>query len=171
MTGRERILAAFRGDVPDFIPFTPNIWQWFYFHQSHRSLPPELSQARHPFDAIRQLGGEILARWDTQHSVRTVYTAGEFSEEFAGEGDWDQPMVTSFNLYPPHKSQCRRRFACPEGVLTQTWEYTRDAGADFESEHWWKSWDQYPAVRFMLEAREYTFDAARLRILGETSRR
>ena len=106
------------------------------------------------------LAPSILARWDTQHSTRTVYTAGEFSEEYAGAGDWDEPMVTSFNRYPPHKSQCRRRFVCPEGTLTQIWEYTRDAGADFETEHWWKSWDDYAAVRFMLEAREYAFDAA-----------
>jgi uroporphyrinogen-III decarboxylase len=48
-------------------------------------------------------------------------------------------------------------------MLTQTWEYTREAGADFESEHWWKSWDDYPAVRFLLEAREYAFDAADFR--------
>ena len=56
--------------------------------------------------------------------------------------------------------------SCPEGTLTQTWEYTRDAGADFEAEHWWKSWDDYPAVRYMLEAREYAFDATDFEIAG-----
>jgi uroporphyrinogen-III decarboxylase len=91
---------------------------------------------------------------DTQHSTRTIYTAGHFSEEYGGAGDWDESMVTSFNRYPPHKSQCRRKFACPEGTLSQTWEYMPEAGADFEAEHWWKSWDDYAAVRFMLEARE-----------------
>jgi len=158
LTGRQRILAAFGGKEPDFIPFTPNIWQWFYYHQTHHTLPPELAHAGHPLDALRCLGADILARWDTQHSTRTVYTAGEFSEEYAGAGDWEEPMVTSFNRYPPHKSQCRRKFVCPEGTLTQTWEYTREAGADFEAEHWWKSWDDYAAVRFMLESREYVFE-------------
>lgn len=158
MTGRERILAAFRGEQPDYVPFAPNIWQWFYYHQTHNSLPPELAEARHPVDALRCLGADILARWDTQHSVRTVYKAGEFTEEYAGDGDWDDVMVTSFNRYPAHKSQCRRKFVSPEGTLTQTWEYTREAGADFEAEHWWKTWDEYPAVLFMLEAREYAFD-------------
>jgi hypothetical protein len=43
--GRERILAAFRGEEPDFIPFTPNIWQWFYYHQTHHSLPPPARMA------------------------------------------------------------------------------------------------------------------------------
>ena len=45
LTGRERILAAFRGEEPDFIPFTPNIWQWFYYHQTHHSLPPPARMA------------------------------------------------------------------------------------------------------------------------------
>jgi hypothetical protein len=160
VTGRERIRAAFRGEEPDFIPFSPNIWQWFYFHQTHGSLPPELGAARHPFDALRYLGADILARWDTQHSTRDVYTVGEFSETYVGAGDWDETMVASFNRYPAHKSQCCRKYVCPEGTLTQTWEYRREAGADFELEHWWKTWDDYPAVRCMLEAREYAFDVA-----------
>jgi hypothetical protein len=91
LTGRERILAALRGDEPDFVPFAPNIRQWFYYHQTHHSLPPELSGVRHPFDAIRRLGGEIMARWDTQHSGRTVYAAGEFTSTQAkvtGTSPW-----------------------------------------------------------------------------------
>jgi hypothetical protein len=160
VTGKERILAAFRGEEPDFVPFSPNIWHWFYFHLAHGGLPAQIASARHPVDALRYLGADILARWDTQHSTRDFYTAGEFSMEYAGTGDWDEPMVTSFNCYPPHKSRCQRKFVSPHGTLTQTWDYTHEAGADFESEHWWKSWDDYPAVRYMLEAREYAFDAA-----------
>lgn len=159
MTGRERILAAFHGDDADYVPFAPNIYQWFYYHKARRSLPAAIADAEHPFDALRCLGADILARWDTLYATQSAYTAGEITEEFTGAGDWDDPMVTSFNIYPPHKSQCRRKFVCPEGTLTQTWEYTHDAGADFEAEYWWKSWDEYPAVRFMLEAREYKFDS------------
>ena len=127
MTGRERILAAFGGEEPDFIPFTPNIWQWFYYHQTHHSLAPEIGDARHPLDALRYLGADILARWDTQHSTHEVYTGGEFSEKYDGAGEWDKTKVGTFNLYPAHKSRCRRKYVCPEGTLTQTWEYRPEA--------------------------------------------
>ena len=109
---------------------------------------------------MRALGADILARWDTEHATREVYTAGEFSEEYSGESAYDRPLVTAFNRYPPHTSQRRRRFATPYGTLTQTWTLTEQAGADFESEHWWKDWSEYQSIRFLLEAREYAFDAA-----------
>ena len=160
MTGRERILAVFRGEKVDFVPFSPNIYQWFYYHLANGKLPAEIAHARHPFDALRHLGADILARWDTQLATREIYTAGEFSEFYSGETGEDEPLITSFNCYPPRKNKCARKFVSPYGTLTQTWAYTKEAGADFELGFWWKSWDEYPAVRFMLECLEYTFDAA-----------
>jgi Uroporphyrinogen decarboxylase (URO-D) len=159
MTGRERILAAFRGEKPDFVPFSPNIYQWFYYRLANGQLPAEVAQAQHPFDVLRHLGADILARWDTQLATRVTYTAGEFSENYGGDADEDKPLVTFFNRYPAGKNRCERKFASPYGTLTETWKYTKEAGADYLSEYGWKSWDDYPAVRFMLEAREYTFDA------------
>jgi uroporphyrinogen-III decarboxylase len=159
MTGRERILAAMHGEKPDTIPFVPNIYQWFYYHQARNSLPAALSDARHPFDALRLLGADILARWDTQPATRVVYTNGEFRREFTGEGRGDEPAVTTaFNTYPPGTSQCRETFATPYGTLAQTWTYSADAGADFLTEYWWKSWDDFEAIRFLLHSTSYTFD-------------
>jgi hypothetical protein len=159
MTGKQRILAAFHGERPDTVPFCPNLYYWFYNRLATGTLPPALEGAQHPFDALRALGADILARWDTEHATREVYTAGEFSEEYSGESAHTRPLVTAFNRYPPHTSQRRRRLATPYGTLTQTWTLTEQAGADFESEHWWKDWSEYPAIRFLLEAREYAFDA------------
>ena len=159
MTGRERILAAFRGEKADFVPFSPNIYQWFYYRLANGKLPAEVAQARHPFDVLRYLGADILARWDTQRATKETYTAGEFSETYSGETGAKEPLTTSFNRYPVGKSRCERRFTSSHGTLTEAWEYTKEAGADFLSEYWWKSWDDYAAVRFMLESREYTFDA------------
>ena len=119
-----------------------------------------MRDAKHPLDALRALGADILARWDTQHATREVYTAGEFSDAFGGESRFERPLVTAFNIYPPHKSKRFRQFVTPHGTLSQTWTLTEEAGADFESEHWWKDWSEYEAVRFLLEAREYVFDAA-----------
>ena len=160
MTGKQRILASFHGERPDTVPFCPNLYYWFYNRLATGTLPPQLAGARHPFDALRTLGADILARWDTEHATREVYTAGKFSEEYSGESACERPLVTAFNRYPPHTSQRRRTFATPYGTLTQTWTLTGQAGADFESEHWWKDWSEYQSIRFLLEAREYAFDAA-----------
>ena len=160
MTSKERILAAFHGEQPDMVPFSPNIYYWFYNRVAREDLPAEIAGARHPFDALRFLGADILARWDTQYATREVYTEGEFSDEFTGESRFSHPMVTAFNIYPPHNSVRRRKLVTPHGTLTHTWTLTEESGADFESEFWWKDWDQYEAVRFLLETREYVFDEA-----------
>ena len=159
MTGKERILAAFRGEQVDRVPFSPNIYQWFYYHLINRSLPAEVAGAEHPFDVLRHLGADILTRWDTQWATKAVYTAGDYSEEYTGHSDWDKPMVTAFNIYPPHTTERRRRFVTPYGPLTQVWTFTPEAGADFESKYWWTEWEEYEAIRFMLESKEYDFDA------------
>ena len=160
MTGRERILAAFRGEPVDRVPFAPNICQWFYYHLINHSLPAEVAGAEHPFDILRHLGADILARWDTQWATKAVYTAGEYSEEYAGHSGWDKAMVTAFNIYPPHTTERRRTFVTPYGTLSQIWTFTPEAGADFESKYWWTEWEEYEAIRFMLESKEYVFDAA-----------
>jgi hypothetical protein len=159
MTGRERLLAAFHGEPPDKVPFAPNLYYWFYNRRLRGQLPPELAGAAHPFEALRALGADILARWDTECCTREWYRDGEYSEEWSGASPFTEPMVTAFNIYPPGRSVRRRRFATPHGALTHTWTLSEQAGADFESEYWWKDWGQYKAVRFLLESREYTFDA------------
>jgi hypothetical protein len=159
MTGKERILAAFHGQQPDTVPFSPNIYYWFYNRLATGTLPSEIANAEHPFDALRYLGADILARWDTQHATREFYSEGEYSEEYSGASPFDRPMVTAFNIYPPGKSVRRRKFVTPYGTLTHTWTLTEESGADFESEYWWKNWSEYEAVRFLLETRSYAFDA------------
>jgi hypothetical protein len=158
VTGRDRLLTAFHGGTPDTVPFSPNLYYWFYTHLARGTLPPELAGASHPFDALRALGADILARWDTQHATRDVYRDGDFREEFAGESPRQRPLVTAFNIYSPGKTVRRRRFETPWGALTHTWTLSEDAGADFESEYWWKNWSQYRAVRFLLESRDYEWN-------------
>ena len=160
MTGRERILAAFHGETPDTVPFSPNIYYWFYNRLARGTLPAEIAEASHPFDALRRLRADILARWDTQHATKDVYRDGEFHDEFMGDSRFERPITTAFNIYPPHKNVRRRRFVTPYGELTHTWTLSEEAGADFESEYWWKDWSQYEAVRFLLESRNYIFNAA-----------
>ncbi len=160
VTRRERILSAFHGGSTDTVPFSPNLHYWFYNHRAAGTLPAELAGAAHPFDALRALGADILARWDTQHATRDIYRAGEFSDEFSGHSRFDVPMVTAFNIYPPRTNVRRRKFVTPYGTLTHTWTLTEEAGADFESEFWWKDWGDYAAVRYLIESRYYVWDSA-----------
>ena len=109
---------------------------------------------------------DILARWDTQWAVKEVYSAGEYRSEFVDQGGVPVsslppgvPTTTSFNIYPPGTNEHRRRFVTPYGTLTQVWSFTAESAADFEAKYWWTDWDEYEAMRFMLEARDYTFDA------------
>ncbi len=167
MTGKARLLAAFRGEEPDMVPFSPNLYYWFYYHQRNGTLPAQLVGARHPLDALRCLGADILARWDTQWATREIYTAGEYSSEYAGVSPWRIPINTAFNRYPPGKSERREQFVTPRGTLTHTWTFSPEAGADFETEFWWKDWSDYDAVRYMVEAREYVFDGAEFQAWAE----
>lgn len=160
MTGRQRILAAFRGEQPDYVPFAPNIYYWFYSRKARGALPAEIAWAEHPFDVLRHLGADILARWDTQYATREVFTAGEYSEEFVGESPFERAVVTAFNVYPPGKKSRRQRFVTPYGTLTCRWELSEDAVADLVVEPWWKDWSEYRAVRFLVETRQFAFDAA-----------
>ncbi len=159
MNGKQRLLAALRGETADCVPFSPNINLWFYYHRARGTLPPELAGCRHPFDALRCLGADILARWDTLWAQRTVYTAGEYSETWGGESGLAEERVTAFNIFPPGKTTRCQQFITPVGTLTQEWAYSPEAGADYEVKHWWTAWDEFPAVRYMLEATEYQFDA------------
>jgi len=171
MTGRQRILAAFRGEAVDTVPFSPNIYYWFYHHLITGTLPAELAHATHPFDALRLLGADILARWDTQWATRQRFMAGEYFDEFRGNSPFAQPAVTAFNVYPPHTCERHSRFVTPYGTLSQTWTLSLEAGADFISEYWWKEWSEFKAVRFMLESTVYEFDFAEfsrwVRLVGD----
>jgi uroporphyrinogen-III decarboxylase len=101
-----------------------------------------------------------MIRWDSQRATREWFAAGTYRSEFTGGGAFSEPVVTAFNEYPAHARQRRESYLTPHGELTQTWELSPQAAADFLIEYYWKDWSHYDAIRYMLEAREYTFDVA-----------
>ena len=159
MTGRERILAAFNGTQHDFVPFAPNVYLWFYYHKYRGTLPVELANAQHPFEVLRALEADILARWDTQWATVESFSAGVYTHEWRGDSGREAPTVTAFNVYPPRRSEHHGRFETPHGTLSQSWVFTPESAADFEAKYWWTAWEEYAAVRFMVEARDYRFNA------------
>jgi hypothetical protein len=64
VTGRERILAALGGELADRVPFVPNIWQWFHVNELRGTLPEALRGCRHPIEALRVLGADVLSKFE-----------------------------------------------------------------------------------------------------------
>ena len=160
MTGRERILAAFNGGAATSSDSRPTSISGSTIIATTARCPRNFGRRRIRSNVLRHLGADILARWDTQWAVKEVYNAGEYHSEFVDQGGVPSsslpagvPTTTSFNIYPPGTNEHRRRFVTPHGTLTQTWAFTAESAADFEAKYWWTDWDEYEAVRFMLEAR------------------
>lgn len=153
MTGKDRILTTLRNGHADRVPFVPNIWQWFYVNQLRKSLPPCLAAAKHPVEALRMMGADILSKFEGK--VQTpVYRDCEYQSESDGQ-DLGQERVWASFLWFDGKSLKRETLKTPAGTLTHLWEYQSEAGAPFEREHWWKNWDEYPVVRSWLENTDF----------------
>ena len=62
MTGRERIIKLLNGESPDRIIYSPNIWQWFYHHKNHNTLPEQLKHCTDLLEAHLALGEDCFSR-------------------------------------------------------------------------------------------------------------
>ncbi len=157
MTGKERCLAALSGELPDRVPFIPNIFQWFYVNKYRGTLPEHLGWTQNPVDVLNEMGADIYSTHDGQVSKRTYPNCGH-SVEFDGKVPSDT-VLTSFTTFDAGTIR-KEKIETPFGTLTQTWEYRPESGAPFESEHWWKDFEsEYPAIRYWLEDTEVHLDA------------
>ena len=108
MTLRERILAVYRGDVPDCVPFMLDLSHWFY-HRTHR--PWDLSQAYEEpeyalIDEHKRLGaGFYVPNLGSFYAVE--YTDGVETETIKIDHD-GQPEII-WRLHTPEGSIERRR--------------------------------------------------------------
>ena len=55
-THKSRVEAILNGEDPGSFVFAPNLWQWFYHHKHHKSLPGEIAHCESQLDLIRYLG-------------------------------------------------------------------------------------------------------------------
>ncbi|NOZ50036.1 MAG: hypothetical protein GXP37_08335 [Chloroflexi bacterium] len=161
MNGKQRILATLAGEKPDRVPFVPNIWQWFYVNQYNDTLPDVISDAQSPVEVLRGMGADIFSKFDGE-IAKSVCRACQYTIEFEGafrDSKTPNADFASFEGGPIRKE----RIGTPYGPLTHTWEYREDAGAPFESEHWWKDFDsEYAAIRYWLEDTETQCDSEAL---------
>ena len=153
MNGKQRILSALAGEQPDRVPFAPNIWQWFYVNQFNGTLPKAIEGAEDPIQVLKTMGADIFSKWDSG-SPTPHYRTCEHSVSFEGDLPTGKRLWTSFAAFD--KGTIRReRIVTPFGALTHTWEYRPESGAPFESEHWWKDFSEYPAIRYWLDDTEW----------------
>jgi hypothetical protein len=161
MSGNERIMRVLGGDVPDRVPFVPNIWQWFYANQARGTLPNELQQAREPVAALRMIGADVLSKFDGI-ALAVKLDACKLTVSFEDDGG-TKPSWTSFTSFEGGNVR-HETIETPRGTLTRTWRFQPGADAPFESEHWWKDFDrEYAAVRAWTEDVSWELDREALR--------
>ncbi len=149
MNGKERILTTLKGELADRVPFVPNIWQWFYVNEFKNTLPASLQTYDHPVRVLRAMGADIFSKFEGD--VRTVsYRDCDYALETGGDALGRERVWAGFTWFEQF-SMRRERVATPFGTLTHTWQYERETGAPFEKERWWKTWDEYAAIRYLVE--------------------
>lgn len=149
MQGKERILTTLAGELADRVPFVPNIWQWFYVNEFKGTLPASLKPYKHPVQVLRAMGADIFSKFEGD--VRTVsYRDCDYTLETGGDDLGRERVWAGFTWFEKYSLR-RERVVTPFGTLVHTWQYERETGAPFEKEHWWKTWDEYMAVRYLVE--------------------
>jgi hypothetical protein len=145
VNSRDRILTVLAGAAPDRVPFTPNVWQWFYTNQARGTLPAELRECAGPVEMLRAIGADVLSKFDGIALAERLNVC-RLSVSFEDDGG-PKPAWTSFTTFEGGNVR-RETLETPHGVLTHVWKYEPSAGAPFEAQHWWKEFDrEFAAVR------------------------
>jgi len=161
VTGKDRILAALSGEKPDRVPFSPNIWQWYHANDYNDTLPPAVRNLGSPVAVLRELGADIFSKFDSPRP-QPVYRDCRYRFAYEGGLPKGRPPWSSWGDFDGGVIR-REWLETPFGTLSHVWEYRAETGAPFETEHWWKDFDdEYRAVRYWLEHSEWHLDASAL---------
>ena len=144
MTRRERVEAVLSGEIPDCVPFAPNIGQWFGYHKAHDSLPDELSACRDVVDAMIAMDCDIFSR---QCGAGMDIVCPDYP--IAESPDAGNPDVTHYTQQTP------------VGGLTCITEFDRLAWTTFARKPWWSNWQEYSIVRHIIEHSQAVFDESK----------
>jgi hypothetical protein len=156
-SGRTRILQTLHGEAPDRVPFVPNIWQWFHLNRLRGTLPAELERLEDPVDVLRSMGADVLSKFDGV-VLRETLSACRRVTTYEGEVPEGQTIWTSWGDFRGGNVR-REHIETSAGVLTHAWRYESEAGAPFETEHWWTDFDrEYPAVKAWMEDADWRAD-------------
>lgn len=149
MTGRERVLAVLRGELPDRVPFCPNIGQWFDYHKHNGTLPEELHDCQDELDAMLTLGCDIFSR-RLGGFVKTVRYEHETVTENLGDG-WKRTTVRT-----------------PFGTVSKLDKFERESWTTYEHEHYLKDFERdFPVLRYIVEHTDWEFDETAFKRVDE----
>lgn len=107
------------------------------------------------------MGADIFSKFDGDVRVQ-VYRSCAQTTTFEGSLPSGKQPWACFTSFEGGRVR-RDRLETPCGTLTHTWEYSEESGAPIETERWWKDFDEYPAVRYMLEDMDWHADVDALR--------
>ncbi len=139
MTHKQRVLAAIRRQPHDRLPFCSRIELWYNFHANQDTLPAAYSG---------------LSQWDLQRQLDIglvgYYGAGEdlFSLRHH-DMDYREQVLPDARIVTVET---------PHGTISARWQYPRElkgsASITIQTEHFFKSPADYPAVRHFIENTE-----------------
>lgn len=148
MTSQQRLLDLLAGNIPDRVPFSPNLWQWFEYQKLHRLLPPELKACESHGDVLRILGVDIFAR-NLKTDIRTQWFGGHVRVAY------QRVAVEEM------KEENRRQiiYHTPCGDLTEAYFFQEEGCTLVQTEPAFKDFDrEFPAWKALIEDRVYDFD-------------
>lgn len=149
MTGRERIMAVLKGQLPDRVPFSPNIGQWFDFHKRNGTLPEELQNCQDELDAMLALSCDIFSR-RLGNFVKTVHHEHETLTERLSDG-WTKTTIKT-----------------PKGSVSKMEKFEQESWTTYEHEHFVKDFERdFPVLQFVIERSEWDFDEEAFRKVDE----
>jgi len=151
------LLRVLRGEVPDRVPFSPNIWQWYEYQKLHGLLPEELSSCKSQMDIQKLLGVDIFSRnlitnirtdWYGGH-VRVLYDQVEVDDLQEG----DIRTIT---------------YHTPQGRIREAFQFQEEGCTLVQHEYLFKDFDkEYAAWKALFEDRQFEFNLQSYKELSE----
>ncbi len=139
MTHKQRVLAAIRRQPHDRLPFCSRIELWYNFHANQGTLPQRyhgLSQ----WDLQRRLDLGLVGYYG---AGTDLFTRRYHDMDYREEARPDGRTVT---------------VETPHGTLHAAWHYPAElkgsASITIQTEHFFKSPDDYPALQYLIEHTE-----------------
>ena len=145
MTHKQRALAAIRGKPHDRVPFIGRMDLWHTYHANRRTLPK-------PYEG--------MSLWEIQRHLDIGLLGFGAWSELGAVGESFFRLEYRNMDYHEVQTASERRASCqtPYGELTAAWRLTDElhetgAGA-IQTEHFFKSPSDYPAVLYCIENTE-----------------